>query len=61
MTFSKVVPNLKRIGLLTPRVRKAYEQMDLLQFENNKDSLEEDTVTPPQEVVELLMTRLNDV
>ena len=59
MTFSKVVPNLKRIGLLTPRVRKAYEQMDLLQFENNKDSLEEDTVTPPQEVVEMLMTKLN--
>ena len=33
MMFSKIVPNLKRLGLLTPRVREAYEKLDLLQFE----------------------------
>jgi len=55
MMFSKIVPNLKRLGLLTPRVREAYAKLDLLQFENHKDSVEEPEVTPPQELVELLM------
>jgi hypothetical protein len=54
MMFSKIVPNLKRLGLLTPRVRDAYEKLDLLQFEHNKDSVEEPEVTPPQELVMLL-------
>ena len=58
MTFSKVVPNLKRIGLLTPRVRKAYEQMDLIQFEHGKDSLEESTVVIPEELIKSLSTTL---
>jgi hypothetical protein len=55
MTFSKIVPNLKRLGLLTPRVRKAYEQMDLLRFEHLKDSVEEPEPQPPAELVQLLM------
>src|SRR5215470_16025222 len=55
MMFSKIVPNLKRLGLLTPRVREAYAQLDLLQFEHLKDSVQEPEVTPPQELVELLM------
>jgi hypothetical protein len=55
MMFSKIVPNLKRLGLLTPRVREAYEKLDLLKFENQKDSVEEPEVTPPHELVELMM------
>ncbi len=55
MMFSKIVPNLKRLGLLTPRVRDAYEKLDLLKFENLKDSVEEPEVTPPHELVELMM------
>jgi len=54
MMFTKIVPNLKRLGLLTPRVRDAYEKMDLLRFENLKDSVEEPEATPPHELVELL-------
>ncbi len=54
MMFSKIVPNLKRLGLLTPRVRAAYEKMDLLRFEHLKDSVEEPEATPPHELVELL-------
>jgi hypothetical protein len=54
MMFTKIVPNLKRLGLLTPRVRDAYEKLDLLQFENHKDSVEDPEVTPPQELVQLL-------
>jgi hypothetical protein len=54
MMFSKIVPNLRRLGLLTPRVRAAYEQMDLLQFEHLKDSVEEPEMTPPAELVALL-------
>ncbi len=55
MLFSKIVPNLKRLGLLTPRVREAYEKLDLLRFEHMKDSVEDPDVTPPQELVQLLM------
>ncbi|MGH7785324.1 MAG: ferritin-like domain-containing protein [Candidatus Binatia bacterium] len=55
MMFSKIVPNLKRLGLLTPRVRAAYAQLDLLQFEHDKDSIEDPEITPPQELVQLLM------
>jgi hypothetical protein len=55
MMFSKIVPNLKRLGLLTPRVRAEYERLDLLKFENLKDSVEEPEVTPPHELVEILM------
>ena len=55
MTFSKIVPNLKRLGLLTPRVREAFAKMDLLRFEHMKDSVEEPEPQPPEELVKLLM------
>ncbi len=55
MTFSKIVPNLKRLGLLTPRVREAYEKLDLLRFEHMKDSVAEPEPTPPTELVQILM------
>ena len=60
MMFSKIVPNLRRLGLLTPRVREAYAKLDLLQFEHHKDSVEEPEVTPPQELVEMLMQFLQN-
>ncbi len=34
MLFMRVVPNLKKLGLLTPRVREAYVRLDVLQFED---------------------------
>ena len=34
MLFSRLVPNLKRLGLLTPRVRGALADMDLIQYED---------------------------
>ncbi len=34
MLFARVVPNLKRLGLITPRVRKAFERMEIIEFEN---------------------------
>ncbi len=33
LLFSKVVPNVKRIGLLTPYVRRCFEQLGILQYE----------------------------
>jgi hypothetical protein len=54
MLFSKIVPNLKRLGLLTPRVRDAYEKLGILQFENLKDSTEDPEPMPPAELVALL-------
>ena len=54
MLFSKIVPNLKRLGLLTPRVRKEYAKIGILQFENLKDSTLEAEPMPPAELVALL-------
>ena len=54
MLFSKIVPNLKRLGLLTPRVREEYGKLGLLRFENLKDSTEDPDITPPAELVKLL-------
>ena len=33
MLFSKIVPNVKRLGLLTPRVRAGFEDLGVLHFE----------------------------
>jgi len=32
--FMRIVPNLKKLGLLTPRVREAFARLDILQFED---------------------------
>ncbi len=32
--FARVVPNIKRLGLLTPHVRRAFEEMEIIQFED---------------------------
>ena len=34
LLFSRVVPNLKRLGLLSPRVRAAFQELGILEFEN---------------------------
>ncbi len=46
---------LKRLGLLTPRVRDAFDKLDILRFENEKDSIEEPEVAPPEELVKMMM------
>ncbi|MCW5829398.1 MAG: ferritin-like domain-containing protein [Deltaproteobacteria bacterium] len=32
--FSKIVPNLKRVGLLTPKLRERFRELDILKFED---------------------------
>lgn len=34
LLFSKIVPNIKRLGLLTPRVRAGFEALGVLHFED---------------------------
>jgi hypothetical protein len=34
LLFMKIVPNLRKLGLLTPRVREEFARMDVLKFEN---------------------------
>ena len=34
MLFARVVPNLRRLGLLTPRVREAFARLGILEFEH---------------------------
>ena len=38
MLFAKVVPNVKRLGLLTPWVRERFAELDILQFEDFEPS-----------------------
>jgi hypothetical protein len=46
--FSKIVPNLKRLGLLTPRVREKFAELNILEYETLPDSTqEEETAIPP--------------
>ena len=33
LLFMRVVPNIKRLGLLTPRVRAHFEDLKIIQFE----------------------------
>ena len=42
MLFSKIVPNLNKLGLLTPRVRELYDGLGLLQFAEHPDSAAEE-------------------
>jgi len=39
--FSKIVPNLNKLGLLTDRVRPHFEQLGILQFKDAPDSASE--------------------
>jgi hypothetical protein len=34
LCFSKIVPNVKRLGLLTPRVRKGFEDISVIEYEH---------------------------
>ncbi len=46
--FSKIVPNLRRLGLLTPRVRDKFHELGILGYESMPDSTqEEETSVPP--------------
>ena len=54
MLFSKIVPNLKRLGLLTPRVRAEYAKIGLLHFEDLADSTVDPEPMPPAELIALL-------
>jgi hypothetical protein len=41
LMFSKVVPNLGKLGLLTPRVREGFEKLGILRYERYIDSATE--------------------
>jgi hypothetical protein len=34
MLFARIVPNLKKLGMLTPRVRESFDRLGILQFED---------------------------
>jgi hypothetical protein len=56
--FAKIVPNLKRLGLLTPRVREAFAKIDVLQFEDLPDSTVDETVTVPPALLALFGSQI---
>jgi putative sterol carrier protein len=52
LLFSKVVPNLRKLGLLTPRVREGFEQLGILRYERFVDSATEAGELDPTEDVD---------
>ena len=38
LLFAKIVPNVKRLGLLTPYVRERFAELDILRFEHEEPS-----------------------
>ena len=34
LLFARVVPNLKRLGLISPRVREAFERLEIIEYEH---------------------------
>jgi hypothetical protein len=58
LTFSKIVPNLKRLGLLTPRVRDVMGKLNLLKFEHEKDSVEDPEIRASPELMMVLASGL---
>jgi hypothetical protein len=58
LTFSKIVPNLKRLGLLTPRVRDCMSKLNLLKFEHDKDSVEDPDIHASPELMSVLHSGL---
>src|SRR5258706_1590739 len=51
LLFSKVVPNLRKLGLLTPRVREGFEQLGILKYERYIDSATEAGELDPEEAM----------
>jgi hypothetical protein len=49
LLFSKVVPNLRKLGLLTPKVRDGFEQLGILKYERYIDSATEAGELDPEE------------
>jgi SCP-2 sterol transfer family/P-aminobenzoate N-oxygenase AurF len=49
LMFSKVVPNLGKLGLLTPRVRDGFEKLGILRYERFVDSATEAGELSPEE------------
>jgi len=39
--FSRIVPNVKKLGLLTPRVREAFQRLEIIDFENHDPDAED--------------------
>jgi hypothetical protein len=51
LLFSKVVPNLRKLGLLTPKVRAGFEQLGILKYERYIDSATEAGELDPAEAM----------
>ena len=41
MLFSKIVPNINKLGLMTPRVRQRFEDLQVIQYADAPDSATE--------------------
>ena len=60
--FSRVMPNLSKIGLLTDSIRPKYEELGLLEYENAPNDFEIDwaEITKPLETSEQIVKESNE-
>ena len=60
--FSRVMPNLSKIGLLTDSIRPKYEELGLLEYENSQSDFEIDwaDITKPLESSEQIVKESNE-
>jgi hypothetical protein len=43
--FSKIVPNLNKLGLLSPRLRELYQELGVIHWEHYTDTASEELAT----------------
>lgn len=58
LLFSKIIPNLRRLGLLTPYVRSHLKRLGVLEFEHFPDSMQDEGSEPSPELLQFMGTRL---
>ena len=46
--FSKIVPNVNKLGLMTPKVRERFVDLQVIQWENYSDTAEEELAAEMQ-------------
>ena len=51
MMFSKIVPAVKKIGLLSDRQRRRFAELGILQFEDHEDPFDGALSEPPPPAV----------
>ena len=56
MLFMRIVPNLKKLGLITPRVRESFTNLGIIQFEDFDTDVQDRELAWPDRSVQSTKT-----